>query len=439
MRHPFPLLPAFGLCLFFAAMTSGCGGDEQTTVDNSPAGKSDARTAKAQNPTENDRYALTELPVSGSNSKTLPTASIDNSGKDQPLAKAAAKPKEGTAEWHLREITTLRLRPFPKTDDLAEQKTHRRERNLKIVDLATRAIALAHKDPLKERIFNVAVHHLMDAERQLALQGNSESIEALFDHAASLYERDPGSKAAAEAAYILAEFAHTNAQRYASQEPRWLQEFARQARLFATNFPQDEGRAVALLIAAGQSCELHRMTDEAIGCYSTIQQKFPENRRAGQTVSVLRRLNLKGKPVDLAGPTIDGGYVRIDDFRGKVVLVVFWATNAKPFLDCVPQLKTVVKTFDTQHFAVLGVNFDEDEPLVGAFVEKNAVDWPQIFFTDAKRRGWNNPIATYYGVRNIPMFWLIDEDGNLVDAMIDLNSLESQVRVLLDRNRSVGN
>ncbi len=439
MSNQHQLLPLIGLCLIIAVITAGCSDDEQTTNDSPPSVESNTQSGKDHTPMEQYSNVSSESSVTGFNKKILPTASIGNNGQAKPATKTVSQPEEGSAEWHVREITTMRLRPFPESDDLEHQKTARRERNLKIVELATRAIALTHKDSQRERLFNVAVHHLMDAERQLAQQGDSQNIEAMYEHAADLFQRDPASKAAAEAAYILAEFAHAKSQRYAIQEPRWLQEFARQARLFSTNFPHEEHRAVSLLLVAGQSCELHRMSEEAIACFTTIQQNFPKNPRATQVVADLRRLNLKGKQVDLAGPTINGSYVQIDDFRGKVVLVVFWATNAKPFLDQFPQLQDLINKLDANRFVVLGVNFDEDEPLVATFLEKNSISWPQIFFTDAKRRGWYNPIASHYGIRNIPMFWLVAQDGKFVDYMVDLNSLESDVRVLLDRDRLAEN
>src|SRR5690606_22911310 len=125
----------------------------------------------------------------------------------------------------------------------------------------------------------------------------------------------------------------------------WLEEFANQAKLFATNFPQN-ARAVPLLLAAARTCDLHDLHEEATTCYALVQSQFPNHPASAQVAGPLRRLQLLGKPLQLAGPTIDGNYVNIDEHRGKVVLVVFWASNVIPFLEQLPQLTALCKKYE---------------------------------------------------------------------------------------------
>ena len=134
------------------------------------------------------------------------------------------------------------------------------------------------------------------------------AIEDLYQDRDELYERDPKSKAANEAAFVVARFAHTKARDYAKQEPRWLTEFSHQARAFAVSFPDDAARAVPLVYAAGLSCELNGQMDEALACYALLRDNFPKSPQGQQILAVLRRLQMVGKPVELAGPTIDGKY-----------------------------------------------------------------------------------------------------------------------------------
>jgi hypothetical protein len=369
--------------------------------------------------------------------RNLPTASIGSQNAEEPDQKFV-EPSAGTPERTVLEITRLQVKPWPKSDDVDLLRTARAERNRQIIKLAGEAIEATHNVPGKQQVFTTAVHHLMEARMQLALAGEQSDIDALYEDAASLYERDPSSKAAVEAAYALAKFAHTNARRYAQQEPRWLAEFSRQARMFAMNFPQEQTRAVSLLFAAGWSCELHRLRDEAVQCYTLLQEKFPESPQAQQSVAILRRLHLAGKPMELAGPTIDGGYVRIDDYRGKVVLVSFWATDSQSFVEQLPLLTSAAAKFGSSNLAVIGVNLDEEEPPVDAFLANNSITWPQIFYADREKRRWNNPLVKYYGVRDIPMLWLIDRYGNVVNTLVDPGRLDEEIRALLASGGSGG-
>ena len=395
------ILCVWGLTLLLA----GCGGD-----DAAPA------TSNADNLTEHE----TQRPTS-----PITTAI----GNPEALAKAKAEKEALAVESLLKEITFTRMKAFPETDDIDELREFRHQRNTKIIDLATQVIAKTHKVPDSQRQFSVAVTYLMTATKELALQGDRAQIDALYEHASALYQRDPKSKAAADAAYFVATFAYDNALRFGDREPRWMEEFARQSRLFATNFPHEDRRSVALLNSAAVSSELNQMPDEAKLCYSLICEQFGKSTIAKQATASLRRLDLQGKKLQLAGPTLDGGFATIDDYRGGVSLVVFWSTAAKAFRDELPDLLQLL-TAKNRRIGVLGVNLDEDEEAVQSFLEEFPVQWPQIFHLEKERRGWKSPPAEYYGVRALPMYWLVSREGIVVEMTTTTRDLAAQIELL---------
>ena len=126
-------------------------------------------------------------------------------------------------------------------------KAVRRDRNLQIIKLSEECIAKTAKQPELEPEFDAAVHYLLDARLQLALQGDDASIEALFDAAKVFYERKPTSAAALEAQLTLVNLTHANAIRYGQAQPKWIQEFAKHAQLYAARFPDEQARSVKLL------------------------------------------------------------------------------------------------------------------------------------------------------------------------------------------------
>lgn len=379
----------------------------------------------------------------GAEGQALPTAAIGGAKKTaddndddaddktgEPLQ--MEEPKAGTPEFLVREATMLRLKPGPQTEDVEKLREHRRERNEKIVALCQEAISLSHEDAAKERVFNMAVRQLMESRLQLALMGDRESIDALYEDSAALFERDPKSAAAAEAAHTLVNLAYSHAKVTTAEDPRWLQEFAKQACHFAANFPAEERRALPLLYTAARSCEINGLNKESLDCYSLIQRGFPQSQYAQKIAGTLRRLKLIGNPPQIGGPTTDGEFVTVDDLLGKPVLVVFWSTEAKPFEAQLPAMLQVTRAWTKKGMTVIGVNLDQEATVANQYVVQHRIPWTQISFPEAEKRGWNNPIVNYYGITEIPAIWLIDAQGNVLSTSLQADKLETKLAELLE-------
>lgn len=371
------------------------------------------------------------------------------------------EPVKGSPEWLLLEIQRVKILPLPgmepkslpekkgdEKEDLEDEpedkpltaeeeqrlkeqfektKAVRRERNLQIIKLAEECIAKTARQQELEAEFDAAVHYLLDARLQLALQGDAASIEALFDAAKVFYDRKPQSASAVEAQLTLVNLTHANALRYGQTQPKWIQEFARHAQLYATRFPDEQDRAVSLLAAAARSCELNGLNDEARNCYSLLTTQFKDTPQAKQAEGVVLRMQLKGKPLELVGPTIDGDELNIETYRGKMVVIVFWATHAKPFVDQLPRLLALGKKYE-KYATIVGVNLDADENAVEGFVEKTGMAWPQIFSPNRALRGWNSPLAVKYGINTLPTIWLVDPNGVVADTSIVADTLEPRMK-----------
>lgn len=375
-------------------------------------------------------------PVAGAEKTGQPTVAVKSK---QPAVKKhapPAPPKKGTPQWYVHEMLVLRVQKYPDTQDVKRLRALRRERNLQIIKLAEEAIALTNRKKELEEVFNAAVHQLILSRVALALQGKEEDIVALYDLADVLYKRDKKSRSATEAAYKVAVFANTNAMRYPDPKSGWLTEFVRRARLFATDFPDQKTRAVQLLDAAGRSCELNGRIDDALKCYELLSKKFPDTVQGQNATAVLRRLRLPGRPLELAGQTLDGGFLDVKDYRGKVVLVTFWSTDRKECRETLPKLKQLGDRYKKYGFEVLGVNLDSQEPAVDDYLAKSKIGWPQIFYANRAKRRWDNPIVKYYAIRSVPTLWLVDANGRVVDTDADVKKLEPKVRSLLQRRVS---
>lgn len=382
------------------------------------------------------------LPTAAIKSPTASTADdedeendLDETGDENA---APAELKEGSPEWLVRESTTLRLQPSPETTDVEQLKLHRKKRNEEIIALCQKAVAQVHNDPEQDRLFTAAVRNMLEARLQLALAGDRDSIDTLYEDAAALFQRDPKSAAAAEAAHTLVNLAYSEAKAGGGEAGKWLEEFSRQAAHFAEDFPNEQRRALPLLFTAGRSCELGGLIPQARECYTLIQQKFPNSAYAPRVAAILRRLKLVGSPPQISGPTIDGDQIVLDDLLGQPVLVVFWSTQTKAFVDELPSLKQAIRGASPQGLQVIGVSLDDDAAAVSQFTLSNKIAWPQIFYSEPAQRGWNNPIVGYYGIMELPALWLIDQNGNVVSNTLTTATLPGELKKLLGAREEGG-
>lgn len=113
---------------------------------------------------------------------------------------------------------------------------------------------------------------------------------------------------------------------------------------------------------------------------------------------------------DFSATDLDGKPISLQQYRGKVVLLDFWAVwNGF----CVGEMLRVKKIYDTykdQGFDIIGVSLDTDEAKLRNYLKENDIPWRQIY-AGLERQ---SPLAQQYDVRSIPTRWLIDRDGRLI-------------------------
>jgi peroxiredoxin len=143
------------------------------------------------------------------------------------------------------------------------------------------------------------------------------------------------------------------------------------------------------------------------------------------TLNVVKRLRIGDPAPALQVESLDGkGSVRLEDFRGKYVLLHFWATWCRPCLAETPHLKQVAEAFSKDpRLVMIGISWDHTRQDAQQYVAKNGLSWRQGFLGDTR-----SPYSAGYKVVQdydvgLPSIWLIGPDGKIIAKDLSGNAI----------------
>ena len=187
--------------------------------------------------------------------------------------------------------------------------------------------------------------------------------------------------------------------------------------------PEDARGAKLLRLAASRS----RDEKAKVVFENRILAEFPDTEVARKIVGVRNRPDLLGKPFELEfRDAISGTVVRVADFKGKLLIIDFWATWCVPCVEKMPEMKSLHEKYQGRGVEFLGVSLDKPIAQGGldrlkSYVKEHAIPWPQYYQGD----GWDSRFSVQCGIRSIPTVFVLDDQGIVrsIDAQSKLEEI----------------
>jgi peroxiredoxin len=163
--------------------------------------------------------------------------------------------------------------------------------------------------------------------------------------------------------------------------------------------------------------------------YDELSKSYKNTTYAKNIVKLIdaKKVTAVGKVApDFEQPDTAGKIVKLSDFRGRYVLVDFWASWCIPCREENPNVVKAYKYFHNKGFTVLSVSLDQPgkkEAWLKA-IHQDQLTWTQV--SDLKV--WNNAVAKLYGIQAIPQNFLLDKEGKII--AVDIKGEELNKKLL---------
>ncbi|MGB7328285.1 MAG: TlpA disulfide reductase family protein [Rubripirellula sp.] len=199
-------------------------------------------------------------------------------------------------------------------------------------------------------------------------------------------------------------------------------------------------QTVQYLAGAALEFEAARLDAMAAATYDVLKRRFADPQSAtGREVDLAVRAKqarekVVGRVFDPALPSVDDSPLSILDYRGKVVLMPFWATSFPESLQVVPMLQELEEA-NPDDVAIVGMNLDVAGAELDQFLRDNPLGFPSYRADSSANEKVANPVAAQFGLVSMPFVAILDGDGRVAELDFTGQHLASTVKRLVAQKK----
>jgi peroxiredoxin len=210
---------------------------------------------------------------------------------------------------------------------------------------------------------------------------------------------------------------------------------------YVKNFIKNSSSPVASVWALGTYSQIFSMEDYQ-ALLAGILKKFPGHKGIAavkemneRQLSVAKQKSQQPQEADWRGkqapelslPDINGTEIKLSSFKGKYVLVDFWASWCLPCRKENPNVVQVYNKYKNKNFTILGVSLDKEKEDWLNAIQRDKLSWTQV----SDLQEWNSVAVSTYSFTGIPFNVLIDPDGKIIAQSLRGEDLDQKLSEVL--------
>jgi peroxiredoxin len=180
---------------------------------------------------------------------------------------------------------------------------------------------------------------------------------------------------------------------------------------------------IGLVYMQGKDAELKSLYDSL----SPAVQKSFYGLKIGEAVSAAASMAIGAAAPEFMMNDVNGNPVSLSAFKGKYLLIDFWASWCKPCREENPHVVKAFQNYKDKNFTILGVSLDKEKAAWVQAIADDQLSWTHV--SDLKF--WDNAAARLYQVQSIPANFLLDAEGRIIAKNLRGEELQSKLATLI--------